>query len=87
MIKIVEGMKLKVVKGEQNHYGKGKHSAFGEWIAGSVPVGTVGTVYMAKIGTENFMFALDFEGITPKEGYCFGLSEEYSGDGLEVVPD
>jgi len=88
MIKIQEGMRLKVVKGEQNYYGKDKHSPNAQWIAGSVPVGTVGTVYKAQIGVSGWMYALNFDGITPKEGYIFGLgSSGDDGESLEEVKE
>ena len=72
MIKIKEGMKLKVIKGDDDIHGNPTNK--GLWIAGEIEVGTIGTVYKAALkGRDSWMFALDFPGGTPKAGYIFGI--------------
>ncbi len=88
LIQLKEGLKLKLIQGDQNFYREGLHSKCGEWIAGAIPVGTVGTVYKAQLkAKDSWMYALQFEGITPKEGYVFGLGRDtVPDDKFEIVP-
>lgn len=59
----------------------------GDWPAGKVPPGTLGTVrpdptvpFTADVG-----WRVDWDGITPKAGYVFGLLGPWVDDDLEVV--
>lgn len=87
-IQPVVGMKVKIIRGDMDDSGmfsipdptKPRKNHV-HWIAGDVPVGSIGEVYDHVIyewkkpdDPERYMKALKFEGITPKEGYCFGLS-------------
>lgn len=79
------GMKLRIVRGDIKHVrGNERHDEI-QWIAGSIPVGTVGTVYQERFGNGQLMFALRFEGVTPKHGYFFGINK--LSDQYEVVND
>lgn len=59
------GMRLKLIRGS------GDRDA-GEWYAGSVPVGSKGTVYVEQNG----LLAIKFDDIEPKDGGYFGLSSD-----------
>lgn len=86
-VKPVVGMRVRVFQGERNWNGPGKHHINAVWIAGEVPVGTEGTIYVEKIdGNEKRpMFAVKFDGIEPKPGYFFGMSDDNISGSLQVI--
>jgi hypothetical protein len=58
---------------------------YGLWIAGEVPVGTVGTVYRPRDKSGNW--AVRWDGIEPKPGYYFALLRQIDPTKYEVVAD
>ena len=105
-IPIKVGMKLKIIKGDDMKAPRWTTTAkqdlidnppkYAVWIAGYVPVGSIGTVYEADITVYNGildkhvptgrkMLSLKFDGLVEKAGYCFGLGEDVPKDKFEVV--
>lgn len=92
-MKPVVGMKVKILRGSLMDGPNKPRSDYVGWIAGNVPVGSVGEVYKHVIhpwkkedDETRYMMALKFEGITPKPGYCFGLSgDTLSPEDYEIV--
>jgi hypothetical protein len=82
-VKLTEGLRLRIVRGDRKDMRHSDCHGCIMWIAGSVPVGTVGTVKKTQVpgqrpGSE--MWALHFDGIEPKPGFIFGLyklSDQY----------
>lgn len=78
----VPGMRIKLIRGEQNYYGQGKHSEFGEWIAGQIPVGSTGTVQIQNDKHKPLCIIWDHNP-TPKAGYYWGI---YTiNDSFEII--
>jgi hypothetical protein len=82
-----EGMRVRLVRGCPD--GNGCRD-YGLWIAGRVPVGSVGTVVRKRVFHESHpnnytMYSVEFDGIEPKEGYRFGISGCVVTDDFEVV--
>ena len=83
------GQKVKLVQGEQNYYGKNRHSDHGEWIAGKIPVGSTGTIALVKDkypefrGDENGPHCIIWDhNPTPKKGYYWAITLDYKYSGI-----
>lgn len=81
------GMRVRLTRGDRDSFSAppADHS---EWIAGRVPVGSVGTVREPPEGFTHY--AVDWDGIAAKEGYYFAIAASpnyptYAGDQLEPM--
>ena len=70
------GKRVKVIKG----MGEDEYAGFMLWIAGKVPVGSIGTLQKTRLSSHG-QFHIEWDGITAKDGYLFGVEphnfEEY----------
>jgi hypothetical protein len=89
------GMKLKLIRGDDESTNPNVPSKRenGIWIAGLIPVGTVGTVVEATLPPEQARlglmapFKLDFgDGFPAKEGYYYGIGRDFDSERLQIVP-
>lgn len=92
------GMRVRLVRGPWREYDrggapikeKGRHD-HEFYLAGNVPVGTCGTVIRAQVydcdnrPTKREMWAIDYDGITPKPFRCFGLCGPFLPYNFEEV--
>ena len=80
------GMRIKLIRGMPKYIRKPDECYdYMGWIAGNVPVGSVGTIYKEKpMGAHNYQsLAIHWDGIEPKPNYYFGLGGQ-EGDPLDI---
>lgn len=95
MLEVQEGLRVKVAKGDlqRDNWGSptGRYVFNIRWIAGAVPVGSVGTIVRKRLFADDHpnnqtMFSIEFDEIKPERaGFRFGLSAGPLPDWLEVV--
>jgi hypothetical protein len=86
-----EGMRVRIIRGDRDEKNKGEYLGYVSWIAGRVPVGSVGTVcrkhtFSNGVETKHTRLAIDFDGIEPHEGWFFGIETTYDPSWLEEIP-
>lgn len=79
--RLYDGMRVQFVSHDiHDIHGKMKKRP-GIWPAGNVPVGSVGTVRVdEEKGNELTRWRIDFNDLTPKEGYIFGVFGPFLDD-------
>jgi hypothetical protein len=66
----LEGKRVRLRVGDKD-YKTQTETGIGQWIAGDVPIGTVGTIRPFSL----YLMQIVWDGITPKEGYVFGVND------------
>lgn len=84
--------RIKLVRGDFNYNGDGKHSDCGHWIAGNIPVGSTGTVKLVRDvypqyrGNENGPYCIVWDhNPEPKAGYYWGYTPGYKYETIEPI--
>ena len=76
----LEGKRVRLLVGDRDYRTK-LETDIGQWIAGDVPVGTVGTIRPFT----PILMQIVWDGITPKVGYVFGATDK-TLQSLEILP-
>lgn len=80
IIKLQEmvGRRVRLLTGDEDSFGR---TDKGLWIAGDVPVGTIGTIQPFT----RYLMQIVWDGITPKTDYVFGATDATLSR-LEILP-
>jgi hypothetical protein len=79
-IRQLDGKRVRLVVGDIDYKTK-VETGLCHWIAGTVPVGTEGIIRPFT----KFLMQIVWDGITPKEGYVFGVTDN-TLKSLEILP-
>lgn len=76
----LEGKRVRLLVGDRDYKNK-LETGIGQWIAGDVPVGTIGTIRPFT----PILMQIVWDGIIPKAGYVFGATD-HTLKSLEILP-
>jgi hypothetical protein len=87
-------MRIRLILGQHRSHNSGPRESFMQWCAGTVPIGTEGTVYLPELTRDEERrltikvpvlrdLCVEWDGIPAKEGWKFSLSRE-AGQPLEL---